>query len=181
MDVWTFWFFFWDHSTKKKGTEKRRKMALLEIAQLECQLPKHSTTRQVAIPFWLNGKSFGDCFTRWIQDMKSISIQISEKNQAISRQLMCHLKKNNDGIPTLSHSHQRKNGQQEQGILCSRTISIEALSLIIETSTEEAHSLAASWLPIRSLLSSATGRKRTKTKEKEAPFCKRGKLHTPGN
>ena len=52
-------------------------------------------------------------------------------------------KKNNDSIPTLSHSHQRKNGQQEQGILCSRTISIEALSLIIETSTEEAHSLAA--------------------------------------
>ena len=76
--------------------------------------------------------------------MKSISIQISEKNQAISRQLMCHfLNKNNDGIPTLSHSHQRKNGQQEQGILCARTISIEALSLIIETSTEEAHSLAA--------------------------------------
>ena len=89
--------------------------------------------------------------------------------------------KNNDSIPTLSHSHQRKNGQQEQGILCSRTIRIEALSLIIETSTEEAHSLAASWLPIGSLLSNATGRKRTKTKEKEAPFCKRGKLHTPGN
>ncbi len=41
------------------------------------------------------------------------------------------------------NSHQRKNGQQEQGILCSRTISIEALSLIIETSTEEAHSSVA--------------------------------------
>lgn len=65
------------------------------------------------------------------------------------------------GIRTLSHSHQRKNGQQEQGILCSRTISIEALSLIIETSTEEAHSLAAYCY---------RSEKRTKTKEKEAPF-----------
>lgn len=50
MDVWMFLFFFL-RPFRKIGAGKRRKMALLEIAQLECQLPKHSTTGQVAIPF----------------------------------------------------------------------------------------------------------------------------------